>query len=179
MELITARLRICPFEPSDIDDLHRQMSDFDVMRYYPVPLTRAESDKWLEGILNDYDTNGFGMMALCLRETDEYIGQAGIMRRLSDGIEHHYLSYLLRKEFWGQGYAIEATREIVRYGFETLRISRIESLIRVDNARSIHLAEKLGMHLESTVFHHGKDHQVWSIMNERAQTSCEGGIPAP
>lgn len=161
--LKTKRLTIRMFIPDDLDDLYNQLSDPDVMKYYPSVLSKEDCERWLQGILRDYQSNGFGMFAVHLNETGEYIGQAGIMFRRIDGCEHHCLSYLMRKEFWGNGYATEATQKILEYGFETLGIHKVEALIRPDNIRSIHLAERLGMHYESIIQHQGHEHCVYTL----------------
>lgn len=159
----TQRLTLRSFTPADLDNLFCQLSDPDVMRYYPAVLSREECVKWLEGILHDYELHGFGMLAMCLRQTGEYIGQIGIMRRTLDAAEHYFLSYLLCKKFWNLGYATEAARAMLDYGFRTLGLQRIEALIRIDNARSISLAEKLDMQRESIIEHDGYPHYVYAI----------------
>lgn len=163
IEFETERLKIRMFTPADLEDLYAQLSDPDVMRYYPAVLSEEECRNWLHGILRDYRTSGFGMLAVHLKETGEYVGQAGIMRRLMDGCEHHFLAYLMRKEFWGHGYASEAARRILDYGFQTLGIHKVEALIVPDNTRSIRLAERLGMHFDSTTQHQGREHRVYTL----------------
>lgn len=161
--LETRRLTLRTFEPADFEDLYCQMSDPDVMRYYPAVLSKEDCENWLQGILRDYQVNGFGMLAVHLRETCEYVGQAGIMRRLADGCEHYYISYLMCRRYWGHGYATEAARRILDYGFETLGIHRIEALIIPDNTRSVRLAERLGMRYGSTTEHQGREHCVYTL----------------
>lgn len=161
--LQTERLILRPFTPADIEDLHAQLSDPDAMRYYHHPSSREESEKWLQGILSDYGTNGFGMLAGCLKETGEYAGQAGVMRRQIDGRERHYLAYLIRKDLWGNGYATEAARCVVDYAFNDLGIEKVEALIRPDNTASVRVAEKLGMQVESTTQQMGRGHHVYVL----------------
>jgi len=161
--LETKRLILRAFTPADLADLHCQLSDPDVMRYYPAVLSKEECEKWLQGILNDYQSNGFGMLAVHLKVTGEYVGQTGIMRRLVDGCEHFYLSYLMCRKFWGYGYATEAAQRILDYGFQTLGIDKVEALIMPDNIRSIRLAERLGMQHESTIQHRNREHYVYTI----------------
>ena len=162
--LETERLTIRTFVPADLKDLQGQLSDTDVMSHYPAVLSKEECENWLQGILKDYQSSGFGMLAVHLKETGEYVGQTGIMRRLIDECEHHYLSYLMCKEFWGHGYATEATRRILDYGFGTLGIHKVEALIVPDNTRSIRLAERLGMHYNSTIQHQGREHCVYALI---------------
>ncbi len=161
--LETECLILRAFAPDDIEDLHAQLSDPDVMAYYPSALSREESEKWLQGVLGDCEANGYGMLAMCLRETGEYIGQVGIMRRVIDEREIFYLSYLVCKSFWGHGYATEAVRRILEFGFDTLGIQRVQAIIRPDNARSILLAERVGMTRESTTMHGGREHYVYIL----------------
>lgn len=161
--LETGRLSLRAFTDADFDDIYSHLSDPVVMRYYPSVPSREESETWLQGILRDYEANGFGMLAVHLRETGEYVGQTGVMRRLIGECEHHYLSYLMRREFWGQGYATEAARRVLDNGFETLGIREVEALIAPENTRSIRVAEKLGMQQESLTEHHGREHYVYVI----------------
>lgn len=161
--LETERLILRLFTWADLDDLNSQLSDEEVMSYYPSPLSREESEQWLKGILRDYESVGFGMLAVYLKASGEYVGQVGVMRRLLDGTQHHFLSYLIQRKFWKQGYAIEATSRILDYGFHTLGIKKIEALIRPANIPSIRLAERLGMHHESCVDHGGCEHYVYAL----------------
>ena len=59
--------------------------------------------------------------------------------------------YLLDKKFWGQGLATEAALAIVQYAFEQLNLSRLICLIDPDNAASINVAQRIGMHFEQKV----------------------------
>lgn len=164
IRLETERLILRKFARADIEDLHAQLSDPEVMRYYSHPSSREESEKWLEGILRDYETNGFGMLAVCLKKTGEYAGQAGVVRRQIDGRERHYLAYLIRKGLWGNGYATESARKVLEYAFDDLGIEKVEALIRPDNIASVRIAEKLGMKVEPAAeYHMGHEHRVYGL----------------
>lgn len=164
----TPRLTLRDFTADDLGELSRQLADPEVMRYYPEPLTVEGSEKWLQGILRDYDANGFGMLAAHLRETGEYVGQVGIMRRVVSEQERHFLSYLICREFWGQGYGTEAVRALLSHGFRALGIRKIEAIIHPDNAPSLRLARKVGMRMESTVTQFGVEHHVYGVTEEQA-----------
>lgn len=161
--MATERLALRRFVLADADDLYGQLSDPDVMRYYDGPMSREQSDKWLQGILNDHKTNGFGMYAVCLKETGEYMGQAGVMRRPDGETVCYYLAYLIRREFWGNGYATEAARAVVDNAFRNLGATRIVALIDPGNERSIRLAERLGLQRDSIVRHMGRDHYLYVL----------------
>ena len=156
--LETDRLILRPFSPEDLDGLHRQLSDEKVMRYYPSVLSRDQSGKGLDRILRDCAECGFGMLAIRLKETARFIGQAGIMRRIDGGGTHHYLAYLLLGEFWGFGYATEAARRLLEFGFEQMGLEMVEALLRPENHPSVGVVQRLGMRVagaaELTGFHH-------------------------
>lgn len=160
----TERLAIRPFTLDDIEHIYAHLSDPEVMRYYPHALSREECDSWLNKILEDYGTNGYGTFAVCLKETGEYVGQAGVMRRHRDGGEHFFLAYLIRRECWGQGYATETARALIRYGFETLRAPKVEALIACGNSASIRVAEKIGMTRAGTTVHLDAEHYIYEIL---------------
>jgi ribosomal-protein-alanine N-acetyltransferase len=172
--LETERLILRPFTWADLEDLYCQLSDEEVMSYYPAPLSREESKQWLKGILRDYESEGFGMLAVHLKGNGEYVGQVGVMRRLVKGSQHHFLSYLIQRKFWKQGYAAEAVNRILDYGFQTLGIKRIEALVKPGNIPSIRLAERLGMHRESCVDHGGCKHYVYALASRRNGRSTLG-----
>lgn len=169
--LETQRLILRTFTQADLENLYCQLSDSDVMRYYPSALSREESEKWLEGILWDYKSTGYGMLGAYLKVSEDYVGQVGIMRRLVQGSEHHFLSYLIQKEFWQQGYATEAVRGILEFGFRMLGIQKVEALIRPVNTRSVRFAMKLGMFRESCIEHQGYEHYVYTRASEQFMES--------
>lgn len=161
--LETERLTLRMFTPDDFEDLHALISDPDVMEYYPKVSSREDSGMWFQGILRDYQTNGYGMLAVQLKETGEFVGQVGIVSRPAETCAIHYFAYLICKRFWRQGYATEAAQSLLDYGFGTLGVDKVTALIRTDNARSIRLAEKLGLQRESTTLHQGRDHYVYTL----------------
>jgi RimJ/RimL family protein N-acetyltransferase len=80
------------------------------------------------------------------------IGNCGI-RLASAGAHQADLGYELDPDFWGQGYATEAARAMVEFGFTQLRVHRVWSWCVADNAGSAHVLEKLGMQLEGRLRH--------------------------
>ena len=85
--------------------------------------------------------------ASTLRTTGQLIGNCGI-RLAQAGAHHADLGYELDPQYWGQGYASEAARAIVDYGFTQLNVHKIWSWCIADNIASAHVLEKLGMQLE-------------------------------
>ena len=85
------------------------------------------------------------MWAVERRDTGELIGRVGFLQ--PPGWPDFEIAWLLGRPFWGRGYALEASREALRYAFGPLRRERVISLIRPENRPSIKLAEALGERL--------------------------------
>src|SRR3954470_8338243 len=121
----TARLRMRLFTAEDLDALCAITSDREVMRYigHGHPLAREETRVNLEKIMNGFRRRGYGRWALERRDTGALIGYCGLSSGNPDvGIE---LAYMLAREEWGKGLALEAGRASLRYGFETVGVDSI------------------------------------------------------
>jgi len=89
---------------------------------------------------------------------DEFIGFA---RLGLDGVKAAKLGYAIRADQWGQGYATDAARTLTAFGFHELGLHRISAAIGPDNAGSIAVAERLGMHQEGTIRDHVFTNGAW------------------
>lgn len=144
-EVETARLRLRLFTTADLDRLCEITRDPEVMRYigYGHPLSRDETLTNLNMIMNGFRRRGYGRWALERRDTGALLGYCGLSSGNPDvGIE---LAYMLAREEWGKGLALEAGRAALRYGFETLGVDSIAGLTLRDNRRSRVVLERLGM----------------------------------
>ena len=143
--LETARLRMRLFTPDDLDRMCEITRDPEVTRYigYGQPLTREETRANLGKIMNGFRRRGYGRWALERRDTGALIGYCGLSSGNPEvGIE---LAYMLAREEWGKGFALEAGRAALRYGFETLGVDSIAGLTLHGNLRSRRVLERLGM----------------------------------
>jgi RimJ/RimL family protein N-acetyltransferase len=143
--LETARLRFRLFTPADIDRMCEITRDPEVMRYigYGHPLSREETLTNLNRIMNAFRRRGYGRWALERRDTGALIGYCGLSSGNPDvGVE---LAYLLTRSEWGKGFALEAGRASLRYGFENLGVDAVAGLTLHDNQRSRVVLERLGM----------------------------------
>lgn len=96
-----------------------------------------------------YGFYGFGMWTVCLRETGEVIGRAGLSVR--EGFEEPELGYVIGKKWQGQGIATEVCREILAYGRDELGFERVRALMHPENAASKGLCRKLGFRYETDI----------------------------
>jgi RimJ/RimL family protein N-acetyltransferase len=104
---------------------------------------------------------GFGLWALELQDSTDFLGQVGLFPVEGKGPEVE-VAYELAPRVWGHGYATEAARALVEYGFGELALRRIVALILPDNARSRNVASKCGMTLEKPGRFYGLDLLVYA-----------------
>lgn len=165
-EVETPRLRLRMFEPSDLDALCEMTRDPEVMRYigYGHPLTREETRANLSNIIAAFRRRGFGRWALVLKETGALVGYCGLSSGNQEvGVE---LAYLLTRGAWGRGFALEAGRACLRYGFERLGLESVAGLTRCDNSRSRRVLERLGMSFVRDAQFYGLDCVHYSVARD-------------
>ncbi len=85
MKLETARLIIREYTPDDFDALYEILSDSETMKYYPKPYDEKGVQRWINWCIESYAKNRFGLWALELKETGEFIGDCGISLQNIDG----------------------------------------------------------------------------------------------
>lgn len=147
VRLETERLSLRPFRGSDLDAYAAMSADPEVMRFIGAGATLNRTDSWrsIAAMLGHWQILGYGMWALELKQTGELVGRAGFLD--PPGWPGFELGWLLAKDHWGKGYAIEAARVALGYAFDELHRDRVISLIRHGNVRSVRVAEALGERL--------------------------------
>jgi RimJ/RimL family protein N-acetyltransferase len=169
----TDRLILRRFVIGDAEGLQREIySDHEVLCYYNGDRTFTVEEV-REKLLTRNNSGQFGYWAVILRVTGELLGQVHIdpyvnrgwyqlheeSGRLCSAPEVH-LGFAFGKRFWGQGYAIEACAELIRYAFRDLHLERLLGGAHIDNHRSISLHERLGYRLV-----YNSDNVVAVLMN--------------
>lgn len=138
----TERLVLRMFRDSDTDAYAEMVADPEVMRFLGKPVSRMEAWRNMAMIVGHWHLRGYGMWAVEERASGELVGRVGCWRPEGwPGIE---VGWTLRRAYWGRGYATEAARASLEYGFEELKQTRIISLIAPENIASIRVAERLG-----------------------------------
>ena len=141
----TARLRLRLFTPADLDRMCEITRDREVMRYigHGHPFSREETRANVGKIMDRFRRRGYGRWALERRDTGRLIGYCGLSSGNPEvGVE---VAYMLAREEWGKGFALEGGRAALRYGFETLGADSIAGIALRGNARSCRVLERLGM----------------------------------
>lgn len=119
-------------------------ADLDVMRYFPAPLSREESDALVERQRTLIDARGWGLWAV---EVDGAF--AGFTGLAVPSFETSFtpcveIGWRIARNFWGQSVAYRAARLALSYGFDELKLAEIVSFTAAVNSRSIRLMERLG-----------------------------------
>ena len=143
--LETERLLLDMFVESDADELARIYLQPEVVRYLPA-LDREQTWWQVLGFIEDWERDGFGLWAVRLRGTREFIGRVGLKRHpdwpLPDTVE---VGWALDRRYWGRGLATEGALPSLSAGFEHLPVPRIISIVLPQNAASIRVMEKCGL----------------------------------
>ena len=161
------------FREADLDAYAAMCADPEVMRYLGdgQPLDRVGAWRSMAMILGHWRLRGYGLFALEEKATGTLVGRAGIFE--PEGWPGFELGWMLRRASWGQGYATEAARRVMRYAFTDLDRKHLISLIREANTRSIRVAERLGQTLQGRVVLFGHEALVYGI--DRAAWRAAGG----
>jgi len=150
----TERLFFRELLPSDADVMFELDSDPAVVRYVgDKPLTHIDQARQrIERIMQQYQDVGIGRWAAVLKETNEFIGWAGLkyIRELNGRKDNYDLGYRFLKKHWGKGYGTESAKAFVRYGFDEMKLMRISAYVDVDHVASARILEKCGLKLTNT-----------------------------
>ncbi len=145
MIIETERLYLREMTEADYPDLCEMIQDEETMYAYNGAMSDRESREWLERQLARYERYGFGFWAVCLKETDEMVGQCGLTMQPWQDTEVLEIGYLLKKKYWHRGYATEAAVACKKYAFEVLGAEEVCSIIRDTNTASQRVALRNGM----------------------------------
>ena len=145
--LSTERIGLRRWVTSDQEPFIRMNADPAVMEYFPRLYTPEESIAMIGRIDAFFNEYGYGLYALELLSTGEFIGFTGFAKPSFDSwftpcIE---IGWRLRQEFWGAGLATEAARACLDHGFQTLGLSEIFSFTALLNTRSERVMQRIGM----------------------------------
>jgi [ribosomal protein S5]-alanine N-acetyltransferase len=149
----TDRLIIRTWIPQeDAEQALEMYSDPEVTRFF---ITTKASD--LEQMVNILErwvrisnqlNNGTGLWAMVIKETGEIVGTILlVLLKDNDGqfTDDYEIGWHLKKSAWGQGYATEAAKAILNYGFKILNLREIYSIVNEHNTASIRVTQRLGM----------------------------------
>lgn len=167
--LNTQRLLLRRWQPSDLGPYAKLCADPEVMRWIGSGVTRSpdECAAAIDSFETLWEQQGFGLFAVEVVDSQQFIGFAGLavpdfLPEVMPAVE---IGWRLARHAWGQGYATEAARTVLDYGFSTCGLKRVVSIHQVGNEASGRVMQKIGMSLclETTDPSCGRQVKVYQI----------------
>lgn len=151
--LTTDRLILRTWKPSDITLMAAINSDPLVMEYFPATQDIVATQTSIDYINQHYKKFGYGVYAVEMKDTHEFIGFAGLNHPSFEipnfkpmGLPIVEILWRLSSKQWGKGYATEAASVVLRYAFTELNLEEIISFAVAANFKSRRVIEKIGLH---------------------------------
>jgi RimJ/RimL family protein N-acetyltransferase len=143
----TERLVLRQWREEDLEPFAQLNADPEVMRYFPAPLDREQSDAMVTRMRERIEVQGWGLWAVERRDTGAMVGFTGLAvpRNPLPFQPCVEVGWRLARSAWGHGFATEAAREALRVGFHELGLAEVVSFTTVTNTRSRAVMERLGM----------------------------------
>jgi len=145
--LTTERLVLRRWRESDREAFAHLNADPEVMRHFLRPLSREESDAFVDRIEARFEERGYGLWAVERRADEAFLGFTGLAYQTFEApftpcVE---VGWRLDTFAWGHGYTSEAGREALRFGFEEAGLDEIVSFTSPGNVASVRVMERIGM----------------------------------
>ena len=141
----TPRLLLREYTLDDFPSLYEILSDPETMQHYPAPYDEEKTRLWITWNLDNYEKYGFGLWAIVLKETGEFIGDCGITLQNIDGEILPEIGYHIHKKYWRRGFAKEAARAVRDWGFRNTDYATFYSYMKYTNIGSWSTALANGM----------------------------------
>ena len=144
----TERLFLREMDMGDFDALYQVLADPSIMQHYPYSFDEARVRSWIERNMNRYKDNGFGLWAVCLKDTGEMIGDCGLTLQNIEGEMLPEIGYHIRADCQRKGYAKEAAKGAMDWAFKNTDYPALYSYCKYTNVPSYRTAESIGMQFE-------------------------------
>lgn len=145
--LTTPRLRLEPMADAHFDALFAINSLPEVMRYITgKPDSADDTRAGIERVKARWAALGFSWWSMFELASGQLVGACGVMYLGNDPANPHELGWRLHPAQWGRGYASEAAARIAQFAFEDLQAPLVSAICHPDNAASIRVMQRLGMH---------------------------------
>ncbi|MEJ2217486.1 MAG: GNAT family N-acetyltransferase [Gemmatimonadota bacterium] len=153
--LTTDHLVLRPFTAADADDVQTIAGEREIAyntATIPHPYPEGAAEAWILAHADAFQAKKGAVFAITLRETGELVGAVGL--NVEPEHTRAELGYWIGKTFWNHGYATEAARQVVRFGFQAFGLLRLYARAFVRNQASRRVLEKIGMRYEGRLRGH-------------------------
>ena len=147
MVIETERLCLREMTENDFEGLNKVLADSNIMQHYPYTFDEARVRNWIQRNIERYRIFGFGLWAVCLKETGEMIGDCGLTMQLINGQIKPEIGYHIRADKQRNGYAKEAAIAVRDWTFTNTPFNVIYSYMKYTNAPSYKTAMSWGCKL--------------------------------
>lgn len=163
--LETERLYLREFLLGDGTFFYHLNNDPDVIKYTGnIPFTSLNEATIFIKNYADYKHNNYGRWAVCLKASHEFIGWCGLKKDTETNDVD--LGFRFFKKYWGRGYASEAAKACVKYGFLQLNLSEIIGRAHVENKASIEVLKKCNLKFKKTFLYENIPAVLYTIKND-------------
>ena len=155
--LLTEKLLLRSLTLEDAQDVQHLAGERDIastLSNMPHPYEDGMAEEWIRSCSGKFEKDEALNFAIIRRTDKKLIGE--IELRLDRENESGELGYWIGKPYWNCGYATEAARAVVAYGFEVLKLNRVQAKHFKRNAASRRVLEKIGMCYEGCLRQHVK-----------------------
>lgn len=150
-ELESTRIKTRILKEYDTKSWEKFFEDKDAVEFFPsfdLPSNNARAAHWINRQLERYKTGEFGLQAITDKNTNELIGQCGLLLQEVDGVKELEVGCHVFKKYWGNGYAPEAAKLFIDFAFKNNLSPSVISIIHINNIKSQKVALKNGLQKE-------------------------------
>lgn len=147
----TSRLDLRELDFNDAEFILQLLNEEAFIRFIGDKGVRTLSDARdyiLQGPMDSYARNGFGLYAACLRDATP-IGICGLVKR--EGLNDPDVGFAFLSRYWSLGYAVESAAAVLAHAREVLGLKRVVAITSPDNWSSIRVLEKIGLKYERMI----------------------------
>ncbi len=163
----TARLILREMQPGDSAEILAVFADDYARRFYPEMTTESAAGEWIARNLDRYQRDGFGLWAIIDKASGALIGDCGPTWQDAGAMRVLEIGYHVAPQWRGRGYALEAARAAMAFGFANTDEPLIGSIVATDNTASASVARRLHQEVRTYVNSRGLDRFLFFSRREQ------------
>ncbi|MBV7338225.1 GNAT family N-acetyltransferase [Chloroflexi bacterium TSY] len=172
----TDRLRAVCMSLGDFDKLCQMHQDPNVMATLGGVRTKEMTRQFLEEKLAQWDAHGFGYWMFHHKREGHFVGRGGLQYLDVGGNREVEVGYSVLQPYWGQGFATEMARAMLKVGFEQVDLDEIVCFTLTTNHASRRVMQKVGFQFDRNLVHHGESHVLYRLLRKDYIESQRPGL---